>query len=431
MSEPPLPRHIAEHIKYWHPVYTSIVHRSEAVTLRRPPLYPPGYAIPTHLSNPAPFPFNLDPTTNCSLLLLFVLLLHSSLQTGHLFQQTPLLFHILSRVTITFLASILSTFLFEILGELLTQRLQTLSQKIRDIVSEFLVRRFEWGDLDQDNNPVREDDEGGDIVLRADPAFLHEPVREAVSGGIILTIHYLTTLLLRLFNDLISIHLSHPLLTLSLPLPPESSTTSQTTTTTSLLENLLPLLIQSTILLPLLWLTFSLFLARAERFALPGQYGHAIDDPKSSLFAHLVRATTMHLIAYTAYQAVVLVTPSIYPRIPSFLKMNSPFLSKLFPKASPLPAVLIFFLHYFLRHLSSFIAKNARGIFIPYLRWFTPLTEDGATSLWPALIHPLDEEMNVLDPGKRVISRVVMTALFGLESSWPARYHLSNLVPDD
>jgi len=496
-NDPPLPSWLAEDVQYWHHWYVAIVHKFANVAVRRPFRYTEGYAKPSSSSSSSsfsdddrPFPFNLEAHWYCAFVLLAIIALHIGFfETGWLLANDRLYWvgRVLGRSFLTLGIATASTFTFELGGEYASREIKAITRASREFVARVLFARLlGWGEVDEEGNPVLDEEEGGFVWLR-DEAAWRAPIRELFCEIVgVYFVDYCLMLLSSFSMTLLSLLVENVLVPglefffcvrgdflmslpsfFALPMPgiPQGSrpeallsllngslaldlSAANQILRTLWFEHGVPIVIQF-ILIILLWLLWFLFLAQAERWAL---YGWRVEDPKMALIAHLVRATSMHLIAYTAYQMVWGIIAALNIIIPPalllqkhlyYINMNTntaliidgpvpPLLTKIISQGRILAAALLLFFHWFLRATSRFLVLTfAEPLFTPYLVWCTRFTEEGARSMWPALTHPLTGEMNVLDPGKRVVSRVVMTALFGLDSSWPAKYHLSNIIADD
>ncbi|KAI0393602.1 hypothetical protein F5Y17DRAFT_302100 [Xylariaceae sp. FL0594] len=449
----------------------------------------------------APFPFNMQPHHHCAILVLLILGLHvggawdysKRSDDGWLFSDTRALWvgRVLYRSFLTLAISVASTAAFEIAGEYVCRKTRWMMDLARDTYEELLfVRVLGWAEIERQGEGGGREGRGrrggGQFAWRRGDAAMRpcrECVRDMLSGIFVYVFEYFlvvawtfgtkflsafaTSVLVPALGFLVGLsadflmgipsHLAlptpqvelhvggNPMLTLpssnssSLPLPsagPESDTV--TVLRTLYLEYGIPLLVQFFLVI-LLWFAWFLCLAKAERFAL---FGYRVEDPRSALAAHLVRATSMHLVAYTAYQGVLLLLLGFklyIVNIPSALShiLYSGHFLRLplgLNPANVLASLLLLAAHWVIRRSARFVVVTALGeaVFSPYLVWLTRFSREGARSLWPALTHPLDDEVNkMLNARKRVVSRVLMTAVFGLESSWPARMHLSNAVGDD
>jgi hypothetical protein len=490
-NDPPLPSWLAEDVEYWHRWYVAIVHKSANVAVRRPFRYTEGYAKPASSSSSSsanrPFPFNLDAHWYCAFLLLSVIAVHIGVfETGWLLEndRAHWLGRVLGRSFLTLGIAMASTVTFELGGQYTGRKIEVFRQKSRKFVARVWFMIFlRWGEADEEGHPILDNDEEEGVQfawLRVE-AVRSAPIREFFCGVVVVyVVDYCLMLSSALgvrFLVLFAENVLVPGLEFFFAVPGDflvalpawfalptpglgfwtetrnldlSGTTQIQILRTLWFEHGVPIVVQFSLII-FLWLLWLLFLAQAERWAL---YGWRVEDPKMALIAHLVRATSMHLIAYTAYQMVcgIVVTLKIFtimsplplqPHWYYYYNTNTditlvidgpvfPLLSKIVPQGKVLAAALLLFLHWLLRASCRFLVLNfAEPLFTPYLVWCTRFTKEGARSMWPALTHPLTREMDVLDPRKRVVSRVVMTALFGLDSSWPARYHLSNIIPDD
>jgi hypothetical protein len=353
---------------------------------------------------------------------------------------------VLGRAFLTLGIAIISTLSFEVVGGFLSLKFRDVTNWIQNRISYLLIRYLHWGMIDEQGEPVRNDDD--DFIWAQN--LRRENVRRALHGLAIVIFEYNVTFLLKLFNQLVEMFVRHvlsPVLHFFLSIPEDfvASLPSWLALPTPGLDKVrkprevwfeygVPIVIQF-ILLVILWLLKFLYQAQTLRWAMRGW---RVEDTKIKIIWNLIRATAMHLIAYTAYQlacATIVVLKSLLPQETWYITLIDgpvvPFLNKLIPEGSIFAAALILCFHWLLRAASVLFVPMARPLWMPYLLWQTRLSVGGAGQYWPLFIESLKDDISVLDPTKRVISRVVMTAIFGLKSSWPARFHLSDVVDDN
>ncbi|KAI1823541.1 hypothetical protein F4861DRAFT_313377 [Xylaria intraflava] len=449
-DDPSPPEDLARYLYKWRFWYNIIVHRRENII----PFRTCGYTLDyvTDEVRPAPFPFNLTETSYCGALLALTVTIHDGIHSGWLFGSGyPYILwvgRVVGRVLLTVGAAVLSTLGFEIVGGLATKIFQRFTAEFEDWLARLLIKRFDWGEVDADGEPMRDDD--GDFIWLQDSTHRREAIRNSLQGMLILALDYLVMLLLASGNDLIqpfverilgpSLYfffsipvnfipglLSH----LVLPTPGHDDTQGARTLW---FEYGVPIVLQFQVLV-FFWLLKILYMAKAERL---GLQGWRFTDPKMALVWQLIRATAMHLLAYTAYQLVCSIVTALKPVFPRGSKYKAfidgplvPFLRRIIPEGKFFAAALLFLFHWLFRVTSLISVRLARPLWMPYLLWQTRYSRAGAGECWPLFVESLEKDFTVLDSSKRVLSRVLMTALFGLKSSWPARFKLSGIVEDN
>jgi hypothetical protein len=443
------PQSLIEYLEYWHRWYCIIVHRGENLVPRQAHQYIPEYV--SDAIRPAPFPFSIEATWSCGALLALVIAVHHGIDEGWLFEDR---FHhyvqwigrVLGRALLTLGISIFSTLCFEIAGSILSMYLFRVANSIQDWISTELIRRFHWGQVDGNGEPLRDAD--GDFVWLQGTTFW-ESWRELAREG-------LHSLAISIFDDVLTLSIvlsTHlfklfgrravaPALHFLFSIPPDlvvglpSWLALPTPGSDDIREPRelwfeygVPVVVQFALLV-FLWLLKILYMAQAERVAM---HGWRAQDPKMELTWHLIRASAMHLIAYTAYQIVCGVIVALEFSLPKrswyinfVVGPIVPFLGRILPNGRIFAATLLFFFHWLLRAASLLGVCLARPFWIPYILWQTRYSSDGIGAYWPLFVEHLANDLTVLESSKRVVSRVLMTALFGLSSSWPARFHLSN-----
>ncbi|KAI8948796.1 hypothetical protein F4801DRAFT_555802 [Xylaria longipes] len=443
-SKVAIPRSLFQYLDKWQQWYDIIVNLGEDIEVRLTDPYTEFFV--TNATRPAPFPLNINEMWYCGILLALILLVHDGVDEGCLFKKVYPYLHwggrVLGRVLLTVGAAVLSTLSFEIIGSILSKLFTTTATRIEDWVSAAMVRRWRWGEVDEDGEPLRQGD--GEFIWIRDRTYLpQEFLRETIQGLAILVFDYIVTLFLEAGNQLIlpfmerilgpalyflfSIPVDFTpklLLWLSLPTPALDNVQSPRHIW---LEYGVPAVIQFWVVV-FLWLLKILFQAKSERLSLKGW---RLIDPKMAIVWNLIRATAMHLIAYTAYQLACGIIVALRLGLPEgswyTTVINRPIgsiLGRIFA------AALIFFFHWILRAASVRAVQLARPFWMPYILWQTRYSVGGANAYWPVFVNHLVDDVSLLDPKKRVTSRVAMTALFGLRSSWPARFHLSTDVED-
>ncbi|KAI2642506.1 hypothetical protein GGS21DRAFT_498192 [Xylaria nigripes] len=449
-DDPPPPESLAKYLDKWRYWYNLVVHRGEDVLPRRVPPYTENYV--TNEIRPAPFPLGMSETWYCGALLALITTVHSDIDKGWLTRSgSPHLqwaVRVVARVLLTVGAAILSTFSFEIAGSLMSKMFHKMTMYVEDWLSRLLIIELGWGDVDEDGEPMR--DEDGNYVWFQELAHRVEPVRNTLQGLIVLAFDYFFVFLFDSGNQLTQLLVEWvlgPSLYFFLSIPPEfvPKVLSWLVLPTPGLDGIqgartlwfeygVPIVIQFQVLL-LFWLLKILYMAKSERL---GLQGWRVNDPKMALVWHLIRATAMHLLAYTAYQLVCGVITALKPALPQVRWYHavidgpvSPFLGRIMPEGRIFAAALLFFFHWLFRAASVIGVRLARPLWMPYILWQTRYSKYGADVYWPLFVEALENDLTVLNPSKRVISRVLMTAVFGLRSSWPARFPLSSIVDDN
>ncbi|TGJ79759.1 hypothetical protein E0Z10_g9000 [Xylaria hypoxylon] len=446
----PISEALHVYLGFWHYWYNIIVHRGANVA----PLQMPPYTVDFVSDDirPAPFLLDISETWYCSALIALILAVHHGVNKGWLFEtgypSPQWAGRVLGRVLLTVGAAILSTISFEIIGSLSTATFRTTITRIEDWISTFLIKRLRWGQVGENGEPLR--DGANNFMWVVDPANRREAVRETLQGLAVFVFDYLATFLLEVGNQLTQLSVERilapvlyfffaipvnfvPKLLSWLFLPTPGLDTIQDPRTLWF-EYGVPIVIQFWLLV-LLWLLKILFMAKAERLAMQGW---PVIDPPMTIIWHLIRATAMHLLAYTSYQLVCGIIVAMKWALPEeswYITVIDgpvvPFLGRIMPNGRIFAAVLLFFFHWLLRAASVLGVRLAENFWMPYILWQTRYSVGGAGRYWPLFVDSLAADLSLLDPTKRVTSRVAMTALFGLRSSWPARFHLSNVVDDD
>ncbi|GAP87793.1 hypothetical protein SAMD00023353_2801340 [Rosellinia necatrix] len=449
-DDDPIPRPLRLYFEGWHRWFNLIVHRGADVAPRRTPAYTEYYIADE--SAPAPFPLNLDEPWYCGALIAIIIALHHGADRGWLFETTypypRWMGRVLGRALLTLGAAVVSTLSFEVVGSFVGIAFYSATVEIENHISTLLVKHLHWGEVGDDGEPLRDDND--DFIWIRDPTYRREPIRDTLGGLAILLFGYIFTFFLEMGNQLIQPFIEWvvgPVLYFFFEIPTDliPRLLSWLFLPTPGLDKIrdpqalwfeygVPIVIQFWLLI-LLWLLEILYIAKAERLALQGWQ---VIDPKMTIIWQLIRATAMHLLAYTAYQLVCGSIAGIKSGLPQeswYITIIDgpivPFLGRIIPNGRIFAAALLFFFHWLLRAASVFVVRHAWSFWIPYILWQTPYSEDGAFTYWPFFLEFLVDDLTVRDPTKRVISRVTMTALFGLRSSWPARFHLSNVIDDN
>lgn len=395
----------------WEEWWQIIVHRNVGVLEAVPPDYPDD----TWNLSPKdpPFPFNLDATWYCAALLIILLAIHYELDTLWLFRHGYIhyIMRISFKVILTVALSFASMLAYEIAGNL--HELLRDSLEFRLVNSQF-------------------------IQLLMNRAHFHGVVREAASSTIAFFFQCVALLvssiqgyipaLSILFMGWISTSLgnfiSNTTTILTLPTP---GTDKLFGLEVLFWEFGVPAYFQVCIA-AFLYLSVFLFMSRAEK---PLILFRGYQDPFWKLAFELLRATAMHLLAYTAYQLVcvcVVATKNYLLEGHAYDPIvDNPLVLKSNLQIAPGAGILILGLHWLVKRICKMCVRLAWPLWVPYMVWLSIKTEASTRENWIVYEALLHEDMQILDPDKRVIGRAIMTTLFGLKSSWPARMRLSNV----
>ncbi|KAI0405392.1 hypothetical protein F4802DRAFT_181523 [Xylaria palmicola] len=444
------PLSVYNYFERWHYWYNVIVHRRDDIAPRKTHRYLQDHV--TKDARPAPFPLSASETWYCGVLLALIIAVHNAVDESRVYKDVyPFLQwggRVLGRALLTVGTAMLSTICFELIGSQLGRLFHWATMEVEEQISTFLIKRWHWGQVDGDGEPLRHED--GDFVWIADPAERRESIRGVLNMLAILAFDYLVTLFLKIGDQLTQMLVEHilgPFLYFFFAIPPgfTAKVSSALFLPTPGLDDIrdpralwfeygVPAVIQLCVVV-FLWLLKILFMAKTERFSMRGW---RVIDPKMALIWHLIRATAMHLLAYTAYQLVCGVIVALKSELPDESRYTmvidgpiSPFLGRVIPNGSIFAAALLLIFHWLLRGASVLGVELAQPLWVPYILWQTHYSEEGIAAYWPLFIDHLVNDVSVTDHRKRVTSRVFMTAVFGLQSSWPAMLNLSNLVDDN
>ncbi|KAI1759011.1 hypothetical protein GGR53DRAFT_515209 [Hypoxylon sp. FL1150] len=400
----------------WEEWWQIIVHRNVRVVEAVPPGYPEDYW--TLSPKEPPFPFNLDATWYCAAVLVLLLAMHCELESLWLFRHGYIhyIVRISSKVVLTVALSFASTLAYEVLGN------------IHELLREGLEFRIV---------------ESWFVQSSMDRAHFRNEVRETVSSNIALltqNVILLISSLLGYAGPAVSIwvlgristglasFLANLTTLLALPTP---GTDELSGLSILLWEFGVPAYFQVCVA-ALSYLFVFLFMARAER---PLILSRGYLDPFWKLAFELLRSTAMHLLAYTAYQLVcvcVVATKNYLLRGHAYEPiLDNPLVLKSNTEIAPGAGILILGLHWLVKRICKLWVLLAWPLWVPFMVWLSIKTKDSTRDNWIVYGALLDEDMDVLNPDKRVIARATMTALFGLKSSWPARMRLSNVAGVD
>ncbi|KAI1781315.1 hypothetical protein F4818DRAFT_451458 [Hypoxylon cercidicola] len=392
----------------WEEWWRIIIHRNANVMEAEPPDYPDDTW--TLSAKDPPFPFNLDETWYCAALLALILAIHYELDTAWLLQHgyRHYILRISSKAILTVVLSFASTMAYEIFGNLHEMVREGLEFRIAENLRRFLDR-----------------------------PYLNEDIKRAVSSTIVWsfqcfallissTLSYVGPAALVWLAGWISTNLANFIFDLGTILAlPTPGVDGIFDLKVLFWEFGVPAYFQVCVA-AFLYLCVFLFMSRAEK---PIMLGRGAQDPFSKLAFELLRATAMHLLAYTAYQLVCICAVSTKVFI---LGVNmydpltdTPLALKSNTQLSPSVGILVLSSHWVVKRACMLCVWLAWPLWVPYMVWLSIKTRDSTRDNWDVYWLLLDEDMDVLNPDKRVIARVMMTALFGLKSSWPARMRLS------
>ncbi|KAI0873378.1 hypothetical protein GGS24DRAFT_393874 [Hypoxylon argillaceum] len=433
----PIPEEVLEYLDKWDRLYRVIIHRGEQIPILRTPKYVP--SLVTNDVRPKPSLLCMNELWCCGALIALVLGVHDGIDRDWLFENAypypKWAGRVLGKVLLTVGAAVLSTVAFEVVGSIATRIIRARTLSMQNAISAFLTTRFGW----------EEEDEGGEPNL----AFPREAIRASLQGLASLGLNYFLITLLESSNQLTHLFTEWILgpclyFLFSIPvdfvptvlswlyLPTPGLDTAQDPRTLWH-EYGVPIIIQFWVTV-FLWLLMILFQAKAERLAMQGW---RVIDPKIALVCELIRATAMHMFAYTAYQIVcasIVALRSELPKGSPYITIIDgpivPFLGRIVPEGRIFAAGLLFFAHFLLRAFTNIAIIILEGFWSPYILWQTRISAHAIGRFWILWRASLMEDFGLTDPGKRVTSRAAMTAVFGLKSSWPARFHLSHAIED-
>lgn len=414
----------------WEMWWQIIVHRGSGAP--EPPMAPvPAQAWSLDPKDP-PFPLNLEATWYCTMILAVMIAVHIEIDTTWMLSHGYIHYflRIAHKTLLAIAISFGSTLAFEVIGNVLDLTRETLLTLIYAAVRSFLIMRFHWGTVDEQGNLGFNEE----LEFDEDQNHLREPIAAAIINVITVAFNFIFTVLARLIpvvfgsglvwlasrvsTDL-SIFLYNLETYLSLPTPPTDGTVD---IKTLLWEYGVPMYSQIWAA-AFIYLFVFLFMARAETPRI--LHGERMDG-FSMLAYNLLRATSIHLLSYTAYQLVCFLV-NIVP---------SPWFFEVMQEAPRSP---------FIRNLGNFnpsigtltlvanaVARSACNVFIrilipfwlPYIVWLSIRTRAGARHRWLNRYRPfMHDDMDIFED-MRTIEKATMAAWFGLRSSWPSRMRM-------
>ncbi|KAI1633124.1 hypothetical protein F4809DRAFT_655414 [Biscogniauxia mediterranea] len=435
-----------DHGEFWHRLFRFIVHRDELVLDAEVGAY--DESLWTDLIKHAPFPFNLDSTWYCGLLIVAVLAVHLELDAQWLLRSGYLHYalRVLSKATSALVLALLSTLAYECIGSTIDVFRADYLGHCRQKLLRHLILRHGWGEVNANGEPALDND--GNFLWIRDPTHLREPVRQALVEILLLLINYCLSFTSEVFCWFFRLVLSWVLVPLLQALSPAAAAIISRLSAMFVLptpdpdilvdsgtlfwEYGVPAVIQLWMTV-FLWLLVFLFMAKSEWMAMTGRGRF---DPKYMLYFHLLRASAMHLLAYTAYQIVCACVVGInYFSYAPFRHIGSSINRLVTPGTSQYhgsigAAILLLVMHYVLRRSCSLGVRLVARFWTPFVVWRSEKTELGTDITWPVWVTFMENDFQILNPDTKVLPRVVMTALFGLKSSWPARFRLSTAVDE-
>lgn len=405
----------------WDTWWRIIIHRNaDIVELPEPPPKN-AYTNRGRRASP-PFPFNLEATWYCGMVMAVLLSAHCELDTQWLHRRgyVEYFLRIAIRAGRTVALSINSTLWFEVFLNIFDLARVALLDRIALLVDTWFVRLLGWG-LVNDRWPADLDDV---VELHPDPTHLREPIRRSVIGIVVLAFNFFVTMV-PFFSPM--------------PLDPQVTGSGKLGGVEGAEEKLglglilwefgMPAVVQTLVAVFFYLLAF-VFVARAET---PVILRRGMRDPLARLVTRLLRATAMHLLAYTAYQmvciAIVNRQNSAIPFLDDFVFHFLLGRKRIYVQFFPVAGTLIVGAHLLLKSTCKLCVNLFWPWWVPYIAWMSLLTEASVWSDRSVLEgwEVFDEDMDVFHPGTRVLSRAAMTVLFGLGNSWPARLRLSEL----
>ncbi|KAI1457813.1 hypothetical protein F4805DRAFT_474904 [Annulohypoxylon moriforme] len=422
----------------WDMWWQIIVHRNAGVQEAEMPEYPiEAWTLDT--KNP-PFPFNLEATWYCATLLAIILAVHCEIDTTWLLRNgySHYILRILSKTLLTVAISFASTLLFEVFGNVADLMRESYIDGIIIAINSWFIERFHWGPVDEHGNAGWH----GDIQFDHDPTHIRQPIRATVINAVLVAFDYLFLIFSRLIPatfgiwavwlaSLVSTDLANFLFNISTYLALPTPGIDGTTDIKTLLWEYGPPVYLQLWAAALIYLFVFVFMSRAETPLILYQTGL---DPFSKLAFNLLRATAVHLLAYTVYQIVyfcVSVTPPIWlakerfyflDRDPVLKKFNTRFKMGIYPGYG----ILITGVHWIVRNICRVLVRRLFPLWIPYIVWLSIKTEIATRHNWVVYEPLLNGDMDVRETGNRVFERALMTAFFGLKSSWPVRMRLTS-----
>ncbi|KAI0181203.1 hypothetical protein GGR52DRAFT_577785 [Hypoxylon sp. FL1284] len=398
---------------FWQAWWEVIVHRNVAIFEPVPDPYPADTW--TLMPKEPPFPFNISEISCCASLLVLILAIHCELDTQWLLSRG--IRHYIMRVSLkvvhTVALSFASTLAYEILGNVHELFREEIEFRLR-FNTEVLQRLLSRGRLDE--SVVAAVCCGIGLLFQCMALLISSILGYVGPATLTWFVSWISTSLAGFISNLST--------TFALPTPGADGIVG--------LESLMwefgaPAYFQVWIAAFLYLLVF-LFISLAET---PVMALGRRQDPFCKLALELLRATAMHLLAFTAYQlvciCVVAINGVLLGNQPYDPLIHDPLVQHHNYDVSPGAGMLILAAHWLIKRICKLHLCLLRPFWVPYTVWLSIMTRRTTESVWHVYWELICEDMEVLNPDKRVLARVMMTFSFGLKSSWPARMRLSTL----
>ncbi|KAI1086217.1 hypothetical protein F5B19DRAFT_480081 [Rostrohypoxylon terebratum] len=383
-----------------------------------------------------PFPFNLEETWYCAAILAALLVVHTELDTTWLLSHGYI--HYFSRIMfkalLTIAISFGSTLLLEVIANVIEMVRETVIMNVWHFAYGWCEEHIGWPPLDVDAPAW------GDGELKP-----YEFLIRFVMNTLTLALNYIYTVLMYLLPvtmggilvwlaSLVSTDLSSFLYNIEtyfeLPTPPIDGTIHLET---FLWEYGPPICLQLWAA-ALIYMFVFVFVARSH---IPVLRNEAVPDmPQdgfSKLAYNLLRATSIHLLSYTAYQVlciVLAVTPS--PPLFNVLQQapRSPVLQILSRLSEFHPQISLYTVatNAVVRTIGKLLIQFLFPFWTPHIAWLSLYTEKGAQDLWERTFSGLMyTDMDIQGNGfGRLYFKSLMAGWFGMKSSWPMRMNLGD-----
>ncbi|KAI0882073.1 uncharacterized protein GGS22DRAFT_171472 [Annulohypoxylon maeteangense] len=422
----------------WDMWWQIIVNRNEEVDDPDLPEYPTS-AWSLDMVDP-PFPFNLDATLYCAAVLAIILAIHSEIDTAWLLRHgyRYYLMRISSKTLLTVAISFASTLLFEVIGNVADLVRRSYMEGIIIKVNSLLVKWLHWGPVDEHGNAGLD----GEIIFDHDPTQIRPLIRNAVTNIVLLAFDCLFLILSHLIPMAIGVYfiwlvsyvsrdLAIFLYNLSTYVALPTPNMDGAFDIKDMLWEFGPPVYFQLWAAALIYLSVFVFISRSETPLILYKTGL---DPFSKLMLNLLRATTTHVLSYTAYQLVCLcvtIMPPAWFSRDGYLSIiiRDPVVQKIVTRFNlgfyPVTALLLIGAHWIVRNVCRLLVTRLYPLSVPYIVWLSIKTERATRQQWVVYGPFLNGDMAVLELGNRVMERVVMTIMFGLKSSWPVRMRLS------
>ncbi|KAI0379655.1 hypothetical protein F5Y04DRAFT_290243 [Hypomontagnella monticulosa] len=397
----------------WQAAWELLVHRGVNIIEPPPPNYPEGSWTLDH-KEPA-FPFNLEATWYCATLVGLLLAIHLELDMFWLWEHGffHYAFRLFSTVMLTVLISFASTVAFEVVANLIDLFREILVERITFHVETWVVRVETHFDLLNRFPPYEH-------LLRPVHLLFVNSALAVYNFSFVISTSFLS---LYFISWLTPYTLTAWITRISLPTPDINNKPSLRFI---ILAYVFPIQIQIWIA-SFLYLSVFVCMSISEKRLMLG--GPRLDG-FWKLAAEVMRATTMHLLSYTAYQVVCVCIAAGLPytgQVDSYCgDLFKKYISRWYVlEISPAAGLLVLVAHWVVKGVCKLYIKLFWPLCVEYILWLSFKTRAYAGRNWIAYGPFLDLDMDVLDPANRVQMKVAMTTLFGLKSSWPVRLRFS------